>query len=61
MCQWRDGYKLAQKRGLKIEDMQYKKQSMKSLVPRASADALGILKLMFKVNQRKRPSASKLL
>jgi serine/threonine protein kinase len=56
--QWREGYKLAQKRKINLEDMQYKKQSMKALVPRASTEALAMLKLMFKINPKKRPTAS---
>ena len=34
---------------------------MKSLIPRASSEALEILKLMFKINPKKRPTASQLL
>ncbi|CDW82802.1 cyclin-dependent kinase f-4-like [Stylonychia lemnae] len=59
--QWREGYKLAQKRNIKLEEMAYKKQPMKNLIPSASSDALEIFKLMFKINPGKRVTAQQLL
>jgi serine/threonine protein kinase len=37
--QWREGYKLALKRNIKLETFPYKKQSMKTIFPTASVEA----------------------
>lgn len=59
--QWKEGYKLAEKKGLNLESMNYQKQSMKLLVPTASPEAQELLKQMLKISPNKRPSAKLLL
>ncbi len=58
---WKEGIKLAKKLGINLEEYNYKKQSMKQLVPYASPEVQQILKQMIKLNPEKRPSAKQLL
>ena len=61
VSEWREGYKLAQKRNIKLETMSYKKKNLKSVIANLSDEAVKVLKKMLKVNPVKRYTARQLL
>jgi serine/threonine protein kinase len=54
---WREGHKLAQKREIKLEEMNYKKTKLSTIFTKVSLQAVKILKKMLQINPARRPTA----